>query len=63
MFGDRGRDGEEGHERNVEEGVAGKRFSDEEGERGRRDDQFEVEEHVGDVVSNIRIVCGGWHAK
>ena len=52
MFGDRGRDGEEGQERNVEEGVAGKRFSDEEGERGRRDELFEVEEPEGNVVSN-----------
>ena len=59
MFGDRGRDGEEGQERNVEEGVAGKRFSDEEGERGRRDELFEVEEPEGDVVSNTRFLCGG----
>ena len=59
MFGDRGRDGEEGQERNVEEGVAGKRFSDAEGERGRRDELFEVEEPEGDVVSNTRFLCGG----
>ena len=63
MFGDRGRDGEEGQERNVEEGVAGKRFSDEEGERGRRDELFEVEEPEGDVVSNTRFLCGGQACK